>query len=86
MAMAGVREVLVYAENEGKIISVTAGIVQISGKVLRVNPLIIEPSEGEVTVLDFDSIQAVSIKGASGEEVVNACKPQAESKFMGTRR
>ncbi len=87
MAMAGVREILVYAENETKKVTVTAGNVVITGKVLRVNPLILEPSDGgNVTVVDFDSIQAVALHGASGEEVVNACKPQSETKFLGTRR
>lgn len=87
MAMAGVREVLVYSENEGKIISVTAGILQITGKVLRVNPLILEPTDGgPVTVLDFDAIQGVAVHDTTGEDVVKACKPQTESKFSGTRR
>lgn len=87
MAMAGIREVLVYAENEKKTVTVTVGSTIAAGKVLRVNPLIVEQGEGKgVIVIDFDSIQTVSILDTSGEDVVNACKPQAESKFTGTRK
>jgi len=37
-------------------------------------------------VIDFEAIQSVRIEDASGEEVLEACKPQKESKFMGTRK
>jgi hypothetical protein len=87
MAMAGIREVLVYAENEKKTVTVTAGSAVAIGKVIRVNPLIVQQDEGKgVIVIDFDSIQTVSIMDASGDEVVNACKPQTEAKFTGSRR
>jgi len=87
MAMAGLREVLVYAENEGKIVTVSAGSVVVTGKVKRVNPLILEPTDGtDTTVIDFDAIQAVSVQGTTVDDVVNACKPQAETKFAGGRR
>ena len=86
MAMAGLREVLVYAENVGKVVTVTASQVTVTGKVQRVNPLVIDPGEGaDLTVVDFDSIQAVAVKGATAEELVTACKPQTETRFMGTR-
>jgi len=87
MAMMGLREVLIYAENDHKSVSIVAGTATVSGKVLRVNPLIVEASDGSgVMVLDFDAIQAVTITDASGEEVIEACKPQKETKFTGTRR
>jgi len=86
MAMAGLREVLVYAENEGKVVTVTANQVTVSGKIQRVNPLVIEPSDGaDMMVIDFDSIQAVAVKGATAQELVTACKPQTEARFTGTR-
>lgn len=86
MAMAGLREVLVYAENEGKVVTVTANQVTVTGTVRRVNPLVIEPGDGsDMTVVDFDSIQAVAVKGTTAEELVTACKPQTETRFMGTR-
>ena len=86
MAMAGLREVLVYAENEGKVVTVTANQVTVTGKVRRVNPLVIDPGDGaDLTVVDFDSIQAVAVKDATAEELVTACKPQTETRFMGTR-
>ena len=78
---------LVYAENEKKVVTVSAGATVITGSVLRVNPLILVPTDGSaVTVLDFDSIQSVAVHDASGDEVVKACKPERETKFMGTRR
>ena len=87
MAMAGLREVLLYAENEGKLVTVTAGATVFSGKVLWVNPLILEqPDTGSVTVIDFDSLQSVSVQNTTGEAVVNACKPQKQTKFLGTRK
>jgi hypothetical protein len=86
MAMAGLREVLVYAENEGKVVTVTANEVVVTGTVRRVNPLVLEPSDGsDMTVIDFESIQAVAVKGATAEELVAACKPQTEARFTGTR-
>ena len=86
MAMAGLREVLVYAENEGKVVTVTANQVAVTGTIRRVNPLVIEPSDGsDMMVVDFDSIQAVAVKGATADELVTACKPQTETRFMGTR-
>lgn len=84
---SGIREVLVFAENEHKTVTVTTANNAVTGKVLRVNPLIIDPGEGrEVTVVDFDAVQTVGVAGTDGEAVVNACKPQAETKFMGSRR
>lgn len=86
MAMAGLREVLVYAENEGKVVTVMANQVAVTGMIRRVNPLVIEPSDGtDMMVIDFDSIQAVAVKGATADELVTACKPQTETRFMGTR-
>lgn len=86
MAMAGLREVLVYAENEGKVVTVTASQVTVTGKIRRVNPLVIEPADGtDMIVVDFDSIQAVGVQGATAEELVTACKPQTETRFMGSR-
>ena len=82
MAMVGLREVLVFSENEGKTITVSAGGVNVSGKVLRVNPLVLQPTDGSgVLVLDFDAIQSVQVQDATAEEVVNACKPQQEARF-----
>ncbi len=86
MAMVGLREVLIFAENGHKVVTVTAGNTVVSGKLLRVNPLVIEQAEGGATVIDFEAIQSVRIEDASGEEVLEACKPQKESKFMGTRK
>jgi hypothetical protein len=86
MAMVGLREVLIFAENGKRNVTVTVGNTVVSGKLLRVNPLIIEQAEGGVTVIDFEVIQSVRIEGASGEEILEACKPQKESKFMGTRK
>ena len=86
MAMAGLREVLVYAENEGKVVTVMANQVAVTGMIRRVNPLVIEPSDGtDMMVIDFDSIQAVAVKGATADELVTACKPQTETRFTGTR-
>ncbi len=86
MAMAGLREVLVYAENEGKVVTVMANQVAVTGMIRRVNPLVIEPSDGtDMMVIDFDSIQAVAVKGATADELVTACKPQTETRFMGSR-
>ncbi len=87
MAMAGMREVLVHSENEGKVVTVTTANATVTGKVIRVNPLILEPvGEGMVTVVDFDSVQTVAIHDAGGAEVIEACKPQTEAKFRGIRR
>ena len=87
MAMAGIREVLVYAENEKKTVGVTTANATATGKVIRVNPLILDQGEGKgVVVINFDSIQTVTLMEASGEEVINACKPQTEAKFTGSRR
>lgn len=87
MAMAGIREVLVYAENEKKVVGVTTANATATGNVIRVNPLILDQGEGKgVVVINFDSIQTVTVLDASGEEVVNACKPQAEAKFTGSRK
>jgi hypothetical protein len=87
MAMAGIREVLVYAENEKKSVTVTTANTSATGKVIRVNPLIVDQAEGEgVMVINFDAIQSVCVLEASGEEVVKACKPERETKFMGTPR
>jgi len=86
MAMAGLREVLVYAENEGKVVTVMANQVAVTGMIRRVNPLVIEPSDGtDMMVIDFDSIQAVAVNGATADELVTACKPQTETRFMGSR-
>ncbi len=86
MAMAGLREVLVYAENEGKTVTVSAGNTVATGKVARVNPLVIQPTDGgAVTVFDFEAIQSVSVEGATVEEVVQACRPQRETRFTGRR-
>ena len=86
MAMAGLREVLVYAENEGKTVTVSAGSTVARGKVARVNPLVIQPTDrGAVTVFDFDAIQSVSIEEATVEEIVQACQPQRETRFTGRR-
>ena len=85
MAMAGIREVLVYAENEKKIVTVTAGNVTVTGRVIRVNPLIVEHTESKgVTVISFESVEAVCMVEAAGQEVVDACKPQAETRFTKT--
>ena len=86
MAMTDLRNVLVYAENGSKTVTVSAGSITVTGVIRRVNPLVIEPAEGDPIVLDFDSIHAVSVKGSTVEEVVNACKPERESKFMGSRK
>jgi len=86
MAMTDLRNVLVYAENGSKTVTVSAGNITVTGVVRRVNPLVIEPTEGDPVVLDFDTIHAVSVKGATVEEVVNACKPERESKFLGSRK
>jgi len=86
MAMAGLRNVLVYAENESKTVTVSSGSVTVTGVIKRVNPLIIQPVEGDPVVLDFETIYAVSVKGSTVEEVVGACKPERESKFMGSRK
>ena len=86
MAMAGLREVLIFAENGQKSVTVTAGGTVVSGKLLRVNPLVIEQSSGSVTVIDFEAIQSVCIEGTTGQEVIDACNPQKESKFLGTRK
>jgi len=86
MAMIGLREVLIFAENGNKVVTVTAGNTVISGKLLRVNPLVIEQGEGGATVIDFEAIESVRVEGVSGEEILEACKPQKESKFMGTQK
>ena len=86
MAMVGLREILIFAENGKKSVTVTAGSTVVSGKLLRVNPLVIEQAEGGATVIDFEAIQSVRVEGASGEEILEACKPQKESKFLGTRK
>lgn len=86
MAMVGLREVLIFAENGSKAVTVTAGNTVVSGKLLRVNPLIIEQAEGGATVIDFEAIQSVRVEGVSGAEILEACTPQKESKFMGTKK
>lgn len=86
MAMAGLRNVLVHAENESKTVTVWAGNVTVTGAVRRVNPPIIEAVDGTVMVVDFESIHAVAVKDADVEELVNACKPQQETRFMGGRK
>ncbi|MFB3894035.1 MAG: hypothetical protein ACE15C_18665 [Phycisphaerae bacterium] len=81
----GIREVLGYAQTDHKIVTVMTGSFTITGKVLRVNPLILEASDtGQPTVINLDVVQAVSIQGASGEAVISACAPQAETR-LGTR-
>ena len=84
MAMAGIREVLVYSENEQRVVTVSTANTLATGKVIRVNPLIIDqgPEKG-VMVVNFESIQSVMVHDATGEQVVQACKPQSESRFMG---
>ena len=82
---SGIREVLVFAENEGKTVTVTTANLAATGEVLRVNPLVIDQGDEGVVVIDFEAVQSVCVSGATGEEVVTACKPQAESKFMGSR-
>lgn len=86
MAMTGLRNVLVYAENEAKTVTVSAGSVTVTGVIRRVNPLIIQPPEGDTAVLDIDTIYAVSVKDAGVEDLVNACKPERETKFMGSSK
>lgn len=87
MAMAGIREVLVYAENDKKSVTVTTANMSATGKVIRVNPLIVEQTEAKgVMVINFDAIQSVCVLDASGEDVVKACKPQTEARFTGTRK
>jgi len=87
MAMAGIREVLVYAENEARTVTVTTANTSATGKVIRVNPLVVDQAEGKgVMVVNFEAIQSVCVHDASGEEVVKACKPERETKFMGTSK
>ena len=86
MAMAGIREVLVYAENEKRTVTVTTANMSATGKVIRVNPLILEQAEGKgVVVINFEAIQSVCVLEASGSEVVDACKPQSQTRFAGPR-
>ena len=86
MAMVGLRNVLVYAENESKTVTVSAGSVTVTGVVRRVNPLIVQPPEGDTVVLDIDTIYAVSVKDAGTDDLVNACKPERETKFLGSNK
>ena len=86
-AITGIREVLVFAENEGKVVTVTAGSAIVTGKILRVNPLVMESQDkATITVLNFDAVVSVSTQQATGEEIVAACKPQPEARFVTERK
>jgi hypothetical protein len=83
----GIREALMFAENQGKLVTIAVGSTAFSGKVLRVSPLVIESAEtGLATVVNFDSVVAVTVQGTDSQTIVNAVKPQAESRFTGERK
>lgn len=82
----GIREALMWAGNEGKLVTIYSSGVSVTGKVLKVIPLVLEQADQTTAVINLDAVDMVQVQQASSQKIVQAVSPQAETRFMGTSR
>lgn len=84
---SGIREALLWACNEGKTVTTWSRGASITGRVLKVIPLVIEQADKSgMAVINLDTVDMVQLPQAPAERVLQAVTPQAETRFMGASR
>jgi hypothetical protein len=82
----GIREALMWAGNEGKLVTIYLSGVSVTGKVLKVIPLVLEQADQTTAVINLDAVDMVLILQAPSQKIVQAVSPQVETRFMGSGR